>query len=129
MWVVEFQKRGLPHSHILIILAANDHLITEEHVNSVVTAELPPDPNEPGISTETRAQRKPLWDTVLSNMVHGPCGVQNPNSPCMENGVCSKRYPKDYQERTIVDADSSHPVYHRRSPENGALTTIKILCN
>ena len=32
MWVIEFQKRGLPHAHILIILAATDRITTAEQV-------------------------------------------------------------------------------------------------
>ena len=44
MQVIEFQKRGLPHAHILIILAEDDRVLTPDMVDSVVVAELPPDP-------------------------------------------------------------------------------------
>ena len=44
MHVIEFQKRGLPHAHILIILANEDRTLTNELVDSIVVAELPPDP-------------------------------------------------------------------------------------
>ena len=41
LYVVEFQKRGLPHSHILIILDENGKLKTPEDYDHVVCAELP----------------------------------------------------------------------------------------
>ena len=50
--VVEWQKRGLPHVHILLIVADSDDLQTAEDVDNVISAELPLDPNEPGLSNE-----------------------------------------------------------------------------
>ena len=46
LYCVEFQKRGLPHVHILIILANQDRTLTPELVDDLVTAELPPSPDE-----------------------------------------------------------------------------------
>ena len=39
--VVEFQKRGLPHAHILVILEPEDKIRSPADVDRVVTAELP----------------------------------------------------------------------------------------
>ena len=65
-------------------------------MDSAVCAELPPDPDE--VSTELeREQRWRLQDIVIANMIHGPCGKTNPTSPCMENGRCTKNFPKDFQ--------------------------------
>ncbi|XP_072084297.1 uncharacterized protein [Arachis hypogaea] len=36
-------------------------------------------------------------------MVHGPCDPYNKNSPCMKNGSCSKFYPKEFRQRTLID--------------------------
>ena len=52
LWVVEFQKRGIPHIHIPLILADDDRQKTTEKVDSIVKAELPPSPTERGISED-----------------------------------------------------------------------------
>jgi hypothetical protein len=118
MHVIEFQKRGLPHAHILIILSDVDRVLTADLVDSIVVAELPPDPEETDNPSE-KAERKRLQDIVLKNMIHGPCGAANPNSPCMENGRCTKGYPKDFQKMTSVDPDNNYALYRRRAPEDG----------
>ena len=58
-------------------------------------------------------------------MIHGPCGVLDPTSPCMEKKSCTKNFPKPFQATTIVDGKTSHPFYRRRSPEQGGGTTQK----
>jgi hypothetical protein len=118
MHVIEFQKRGLPHAHILIILADGDRTLTPELVDSIVVAELPPAPEDTDDPSEA-AQRKRLQDIVLTNMVHGPCGAENPSCPCMENGRCTKSYPKEFKKKTTVDTDSYYATYRRRAPEDG----------
>jgi hypothetical protein len=39
--VIEFQKRGLPHAHILVILKHEDRIISTDDIDAVVCAELP----------------------------------------------------------------------------------------
>jgi ATP-dependent DNA helicase PIF1 len=56
---------------------------------------------------------------VLTNMVHGPCGSENPNCPCMENGRCTKNYPKEFKKKTSVDPDNYYATYRCRGPEDG----------
>jgi hypothetical protein len=45
-------------------------------------------------------------------VVHGPWGDLNKNCPCMKEGLCSKRFPKAYNDETLVD-DKGFPVYRR----------------
>ena len=118
MHVVEFQKRGLPHAHILIILENKDRPVSPEKVDSIVVAELPPSPDDTDDINE-KAQRKRLQDIVLSNMIHGPCGADNPRCPCMVDGKCTKKFPKPFQKATTVDPDSNYAIYRRRSPNDG----------
>ena len=44
--VIEFQKRGLPHCHMLIILRDQDKLRTTQQIDAIVSAEIP-DRDEP----------------------------------------------------------------------------------
>ena len=119
LWVIEFQKRGLPHAHILVILAKDDRLSSGADVDNVISAQLPPDPELFPIGSEQRAQAERLEKIVLQNMVHGPCGKENPSSPCMVDGKCSKNYPKSYCDKTVINTENTYPEYQRLSPLNG----------
>ena len=124
LWVIEFQKRGLPHAHILLILADGKRPKTPQEVDKMTSAELPPSPYEAGITEEEKMRRKPLWDIVVTNMIHGPCGTEDPNAACMKSGKCEKKFPKPFFRATILDEELSHPTYRRRSPEDGGQTVI-----
>ena len=118
LYCVEFQKRGLPHVHILIILAGEDRTLTPELVDGLVCAELPPSPDEVEHPEDKRIRQR-MEDIVLNNMVHSQCGENNPHAQCMENGRCSKGFPKDFQKQTSVDPDNYYATYRRRSPADG----------
>jgi hypothetical protein len=49
-------------------------------------------------------------------MTHGPCGNANKKAPCMVDGKCSKKYPKDFCDETTMEEDG-YPKYAR--PNNG----------
>jgi hypothetical protein len=100
---VEFQKRGLPHIHLLVWLKPDTDDPTPAIIDSYISAEIP-DYTEDPLG----------YALVEEFMVHGPCGKYNPNSPCMKNGVCSKHYPKEYNEETTIDG-FGFPVYRRRN--------------
>ena len=101
-YVIEYQKRSLPHAHILIILEQDDKIRDANDVDRIVCAELP-DP-----------ARQPRLDAVIrANMLHGPCGARHPACPFMVDGACSKRFPKAFQAETHMPADG-YPLYRRR---------------
>ncbi|UYV66868.1 hypothetical protein LAZ67_4003184 [Cordylochernes scorpioides] len=104
MFTIEWQKRGLPHSHILIWLKDKIHPI---QIDNVISAEIPNPEEDPN-----------LYEVVIKNMIHGPCGTFNINAPCMKNGKCSKNYPRDLISDTQTGFDG-YPRYRRRAPENG----------
>lgn len=112
MYSIEWQKRGLPHAHILIWLIRK---ITPDQIDSIISAEIPDQTSD-----------YLLFDVITKNMIHGPCGELNLNSPCMIDGKCSKRFPKALTSDTITGNDG-YPLYRRRSPEdNGHTATIRI---
>ncbi|UYV71710.1 hypothetical protein LAZ67_9000098 [Cordylochernes scorpioides] len=115
--VIEFQKRGLPHAHILIILTPEDKPNTVERIDQFISAEIP--------DQETRPR---LYEIVTRHMVHGPCGEHNLNSPCMVDGHCSKEFPKQFQEETLVNV-SGYPRYKRRNNGVEAIVNGKYIDN
>ncbi|XP_071036949.1 uncharacterized protein [Parasteatoda tepidariorum] len=96
MYSIEWQKRGLPHAHILIWMMEE---ITPNRIDEIISAEIP--------DIEIN---KDLHDIVSRNMIHGPCGSLNTNSPCMSDGKCTKRYPRDLLAETISGNDG-YPLY------------------
>ncbi|KAL5537485.1 hypothetical protein UlMin_042343 [Ulmus minor] len=73
VYVIEFQKRGLPHAHFLIILKPNSKIIALEDFDRIVSFE-PPNINK----------NIHLHSTVVKHMIHGPCGDMNPTNVCMK---------------------------------------------
>ncbi len=108
--VIEFQKRGLPHVHMLIILTEETKLREASDIDSTISAEIP--------NPETQPQ---LYAIVKKSMVHGPCGVMNKNSVCMADGSCTKDYPKEFREATVL-SDNGYPLYKRR--DNGRTIAV-----
>ena len=107
MYSVEWQKRGLPHAHILLWLQEK---IRPNDIDVLISAEFP-NPDEDPV----------LYTIVKTHMVHGPCGIMNRNSPCMRDGRCTKRYPRALTEQTVT-GENGYPLYRRRSSEQGGFT-------
>ena len=105
VYTIEFQKRGLPHVHLLIVLEDGSKLLTPADVDSAICAQWPDPETQPH-----------LFEVIKKCMVHGPCGALNPRAPCMENGKCTKFYPKPFQPFTTMDEDG-YPNYRR--PDDG----------
>ncbi|XP_062085732.1 uncharacterized protein LOC133791836 [Humulus lupulus] len=72
IYTIEFQKRGLPHAHILLFLHSTLKNPSADHIDNIISAEIPDlnvDPDG--------------YNAVNKFMIHGPCGKLNSNSPCM----------------------------------------------
>lgn len=102
---IEFQKRGLPHMHLLLNLERLYRPLRPVDVDLLIRATWP-DPN-----TEPR-----LFEIVKRCMIHGPCGSMDRNASCMKDGKCSKQYPKTFQDETLMTTDG-YPIYAR--PDDG----------
>lgn len=105
--VIEFQKRGLPHAHILIWFAPEDKPRTPEDIDSIVCAQLPDEVAHPE-----------LLQLVTKFMIH-KCSPQK----CCQEGFCSKRFPKQFREETEI-ADDGYPEYAR--PNNNRSVQVYI---
>ena len=103
MYTIEFQKKGLLHAHLLLFLHPSSKYPTPDDIDKIIYAEIP--------SPETQPE---LYKLVGKHMLHGPCGLANENSPCMNKQKhCTKFFPKKFWDNTIVDHDG-YPVYRRR---------------
>ena len=78
VYVIEFQKRGLPHAHLLNILKTNTKLFAPQSLDETVCVELPN-----GIKSEN------LYVAVIKHMMRDPFGELNLNNICMnKKGRC-----------------------------------------
>ncbi|XP_065362023.1 uncharacterized protein LOC135955598 [Calliphora vicina] len=111
IYTIEFQKRGLPHAHILITLHEEDNIVGPTDIDSAVCAEIP----------DKRTHPK-LHEYVVKHMMHSPCGALNLNSVCMRDGKCSKQFPKDFNNITR-ESVNGYPLYRRR--DNGISADVR----
>jgi hypothetical protein len=95
--VVEFQKRGTPHAHL--ILAVRPH-VPFQAIDDCISAEMPRQPG-PRMELQRSLVRKFMTHT------HTP--------RCSPHGLCTYNYPKPLQDETIIAPDGK--VTHRRREE------------
>ncbi|CAN0900841.1 ATP-dependent DNA helicase PIF1 [Linum grandiflorum] len=109
MHTVEFQKRGLPHVHIILWLSDYYKPKTPSLVDKIISAELP-DPLIDPIG----------YEAVTKFMLHGPCGEARLTSPCMKDGKCSKFFPKPFASETTF-GKNGYVTYRRRATNISAI--------
>jgi hypothetical protein len=95
---IEFQKRGLPHLHLMVTLDPAHRPVTPKQIALIVSAEIPDPADSPR-----------LHALFTEFMLHGPCGGR----PCWQAGACNKGYPRPFTDKT-VNVDGTYPVYKRR---------------
>jgi hypothetical protein len=114
VYTVEYQKRGLPHTHLIVFLDRSARLSTPEAVDNVICTEFPDEAVSPQ-----------LFAIVKHFMVHGPCGPGH-TSPCMDDkGKCTKHFPKSFREYTEITGDS---YVQTRRRDTGRFITIGNAC-
>jgi hypothetical protein len=102
-WRIEWQFRGWPHVHCMIILKRK--LLAAHQIDGLVSAEIP-DPD----------RHPELHKVVTEFMIHGPfCGDIRPTARCRQKDKlhCRFRFPKDRQECTVI-CSNQFPLYRRR---------------
>ena len=119
--VIEFQKRGLPHCHMLIILQAEYKITRPEQFDKFISAEIPDRENYPV-----------LYEIVVKQMMHGPCGDDNPKNSCMikkkeeDKAQCRFHYPRAFSSNTLIGKDG-YPIYKRSKNNRQVSNFLKII--
>ncbi|ONM53414.1 hypothetical protein ZEAMMB73_Zm00001d019617 [Zea mays] len=112
VYVVEFQKRGLPHVHFLLIMQRKYKLTCPDQYDHLISAEIPDKKKYPE-----------LYKMVIKHMMHGPCGLLNPKCPCTKGRAsCKNHYPRAFSNATSQGKDS-YPIYRRR--DDGRKETVR----
>jgi hypothetical protein len=110
VYTIKYQKRGLPHAHIIIFFAGGHAFFEPEVIDNLIRAELP----DRALDLD-----RSLIKIVKQVMVHGLCGFLKPGAVCMKKAYAnalltySKRFPKPFANETIVNSDG-YPKYRRR---------------
>ncbi len=87
---------------MLLIFPQEHKISTTEDIDRLVLVELP------------HPKNALLFQTITKCLLHGPCGQEYPNAPCMVNNVCKKRYPQTFSEETTQGEDG-YPIYRWRN--------------
>ena len=110
VWTIEYQKRGLPHLHLLVFLKTDHQFLTAGNIDRFMSAEIP---------TEDNAIGQELCAIIQTTMVHTHCAGGNGQALCMQGldplttRTSHKGHPRPFQRETIVTADG-YPLYCRR---------------
>nr|GEZ35492.1 helicase-like protein [Tanacetum cinerariifolium] len=82
VYVIEFQKRGLPHAHILLWLEEECKCTNPTQIDDIISTKIPCPADDPE-----------GYKVVTKFMLHDPCGK---GVACTVDGKCSKRFPKPF---------------------------------
>ena len=121
VWTIEYQKRGLPHVHLLVFLKTDQTFLTAANIDRFISAEIP---------TGTDAISQELRGIIQSTMVHTHCMGGNGKALCMEGlnpvttQTCRKGFPRQFQPETII-AEDGYPLYRRRNTGQCFSTTVR----
>jgi hypothetical protein len=113
MYVVEFQKRGLPHAHICIRLEG-DQPRTAEEIDRHIRAEIPV------VDDDSPDHIRELHKLVKTHMIHGcypdRCFAPSKNPAAPKRTSCKYGFPYNLQDTTTIDDANGKVFYRRRNP-------------
>ena len=91
-FAIEFQMRGLPHAHFVLITSPGTRPRDANSDDYFARAEIPDSTVYPK-----------LHSIITTRNLHGPCGPSFPNQPCMQEGVCRWKFPQAFCDHTTKD--------------------------
>jgi len=121
VWTIEYQKRGLPHLHLLVFLTTDNQFLTAVNLDGFISTELPS--TDDAISQELRG-------IIEKTIVHTHYVAHNGSVLCMQGldpfslQTCRKGYPRAFQEETIIDNDG-YPTYPRRDTGQSYMLSVR----
>ena len=101
--VVEFQKRGLPHLHLIMKMEPE---LPFANIDDIISAELPTEESDPA-----------LRKLVSSFNTHRKTHLDSPNSRCYKKGKCQYNFPHPVTLNTTID-EFGRVQYRRRKDED-----------
>ncbi|XP_076036868.1 uncharacterized protein LOC143022510 [Oratosquilla oratoria] len=106
---IEWQKRGLPHVHILLWMERH---VTADFVSRVISGEIPDKNKEPRLN-----------EIVTTNMIHGPCRGFDESQLCCQGkygstSLCGKGFPKVCRG-DMYFGNNGYPLYRRTAVSEG----------
>ena len=105
---IEYQKRGLPHAHMLIFLETK--LRSADDIDTIICAELP-------------AEGTRLHGIVSRQLKH-VCSVDR----CLVDGNCQKGFPKPIRPATEVSEDGDVQYRRRTAVDQYVVPYSPVLC-
>eukprot|EP00794_Sanderia_malayensis_P014678 gene14678-biopygen11775 len=95
-------------------LANEDKPRKAEHINHIISAEIQDE------NTHTRKHH-----IVKKHMMHEPCGILIPSFVCMQDGKCTKKFPKDLTQHTELNVNG-YQLYRRRGKTTAQLQKHRV---
>ena len=91
LFLIEFQRRGLPHAHIIVTLHPNDKLVCPEAIDRYISAEI--------LFSENLILQK----LVIKRMLHGPHTDKCARKKYYSTIFKKDKYPKYKRRNNISD--------------------------
>jgi len=108
--VTEFQKRGMPHLHMVVWLAQRP---TADQWDEMIWAEIP--------DRETHPE---LHDLLIKLHVHRCSAEYCGRNPVTNQGECRFHFPMPFSAETLCYANDAQVCHRRRAPSDGGQQVI-----